>query len=382
MKQKKFIFFYIITLFLSFSIFSETVNLENESKEIELSSKTFEVSETNEKKSEEKTELPKIKSQTQEEYAIQTEESKKNKNFFVRAYKTLLSLPFYFDLGCEPQLNGNKTYLSLEYDWSKKYSSFLTVSYATKLDLDSTTDFDSSEAEQLTFEADLKPYIIAFKSKKNAQKFITFEPGFLFSFESDDLIAKDIREYSDESAKTNIFTEVEYKVESINLIPYIATKMKFPLGKYVSLNSDFLFSPLFYNDTENNTTVRYADVTQNPLPTSLSSVWQGSSEYSGISVPYITANVYVNLINRLALVSGVTYKRTNYRSKEPQTTDLGAINLIKWRSGISILNLGKTELRFKTGIYYEYTWNLYESTDQLSTKSGSWIIGVNTYISN
>lgn len=364
MKQKKFIFFYIITLFLSFSLFAEASS--------------------NSSNIEEKSELPKIKSQTQEEYAIQTEESKKKKNFLVRAYKKIISLPLYFDLGCEPQLNGNKTYLSLEYDWSKKYSSFLTVSYATKLDLDST-DFTNSETKQITSEADLKPYIITFRSKNNPKKFITFEPGLLFSFESDDLVEKEVSKSPDEidnSTKFNAFTEMEYKVESINFIPYVATKMKFPLGKYVSLNSDFLFSPIFYNNTENNTIKRYADVTQNPLPTSLTSYWKGSSEYSGVSVPYLTANVYVNLINRLALVSGVSYKRTNYRSKEPQTTDLGAINLIKWRSGISILNLGKTELRFKTGVYYEYTWNLYESTDQLSTKSGSWIIGVNTYISN
>lgn len=372
MKRKKLFFFCTIT-FCCFSVFSNPQKQELPDYEQKQAGQNKVLQ--SERTKTERPERPVIKSEPQNN---DSETSAQKENFFIRTYKTFSSLPLYFDLGCEPQLNGNKIYGSLEYDWSRKYISFLGTSYATKLD-SKTQDFGNTESKQTNLEINFKPYLIRFANRKNPQKQITFEPGFLMLYEIDDLITNTISDYIKENqSKSNGLLQTEYFVKSFNYIPYISTKMKFPLGKYISLNNDFLFSPIYYNVTKNTTNVKFTDVAQVPLakPT----VSESSVEYRGISTPYTTANVYVNFFNLFALVSGVTYKRTTYRSEE--TDYISTINLIKWRTGLSLLNLGKTELRFKTGIFYEYTWNIYEDTDELNTKAGSLIIGVNAYISN
>ena len=104
---------------------------------------------------------------------------------------------------------------------------------------------------------------------------------------------------------------------------------------------------------------------------------------------YLDATIMFGFFNMLATSLRFTYNRIHQndvtaKPLDPLATEYTDKDFIKEENlyeqmnlklGISIINIGKSDIRLKTGVFYEWSWKKNHNLDTIE-KDGRWLFGV------
>lgn len=308
--------------------------------------------------------------------STEKKEPSKAKEFFDK----VMNLPFTFDFGCEPAMHGSTTYLHFKYKWSDKRYSKLLFNYSRTLTSKEAYSGNYKtnilEYDETIFDLKLAPYCFKLMNKNDSEKYFAFEPGIGYLFESAtsnlDLWYTRDKNYYEARIDRN-----SYKANEIR--PYLEVLGRFPVANFMTLNFDVFVSPVyfvFYN-TKLDCFVSYPTLT--PGQYNLS----GSTNLLLVSAPSVETTFDITLFKLVAVSARFKFEHLN--AQIPQFVNLNSvvpvdqkIDTFVLRVGVSLVNVGKANVRFKTGIFYEWNWEK-NSIQNDFTKTGKWIFGVGTY---
>lgn len=292
------------------------------------------------------------------------------------AIEKIKSLPFSFDIGCEPELNGSKTFTTFRYSWSPKYYTILDLSFTSKMQEHDEISVDNknymtTKSNIKSFEIGIEPMSIKYFIKSNENMYISINPGFKYTWTK-----------TNTSTSRIIFPQAPLEAslglietDSImhNFMPYFAVNVKYPLHKYISLNGTFTVAPAFGSVTNYDITVS-TPLAATPQTSS------ASNTSTKFSTPYFDATIHLDFFNFIALVTSCNYMKTTYDAFEDSMShdNNRTYSTINWRIGGCFINLGHAGFRFKSGMYYEHTWEKTPTTNNSFIDYGKWIIGVST----
>ena len=332
----------------------------------------------------------------------QKDETEKRPNIFVRTANFFMNLPFGYDLGCEPTLHGSLTYFNLKYRWSdeKHIFSRLLFNYGTTLDInhDSFKDFPSKyvskyEVESKAIDFKLIPWgkQVYFNNDKPA--YFTIEPGVnvRMEYEKGDVsIRMEVPVQNNAGTLTNalLLYDISEKEDRYIIRPYYSASLFSPVGKPFSVTVDVLYAPLYFYWAKSYFNMKYnvyKDITDTASPPGegrYSSSMADTLHYRGMSENYIDTNVVFGLFNFVALSGRFIYERkhkdeydVNNNFQIEKKSEDNRYDLISLKIGGSLINIGKADLRIKTGVFYQWDWTYNHNHDKWD-QDGKWIFGV------
>lgn len=300
-----------------------------------------------------------------------------------RTLNYISSLPFGYDFGCEPTLNGSLTYLNIKYKWSEETNTFskFLFNYGSTLAVDPkeieskfTYSIKKYQVEDKAFDFRLIPWGKQFDSKKKEGRYFTVEPGLNFRMEpsSSELT------YSGLEEKVFFILDMSQQSKLFFLRPYYSTSLSTPIGKHFNITLDCLYAPVYFY-FGNNSVSYYLQTYDGvrpiacPLPTI-------SMNHNGIVENYVDVNLIFGVFNLFAISGRLIYERqhiTDYSLNQDFSTS-GRENKyenLHLKIGASLINIGKASLRIKTGVFYQWDWRYNHNADQWAS-SGKWIFGV------
>ncbi|EID85505.1 hypothetical protein MSI_9360 [Treponema sp. JC4] len=329
---------------------------------------------------------------------VQSEAVEKKPNIFVRTANIFMNLPFGYDLGCEPTLHGSLTYFNLKYRWSdeKQIFSRLLFNYGTTLDVNhsSVKDLPSKfvhkyEKEDKAVDFKLIPWGKSVFFQKEKTAFFTIEPGLNFRMEFETVQATIKAEGKMQAFENVIMLYDIYEKENRYIIrPYYSTSIFLPVAKPVSVTFDVLYSPVYFYWTKANVQFDinyYKDMydKHDPSPDYKYSFNTKDSLHSqGMAENYIDANLIFSLFNAFALSGRFMYER-KHTDEYNLSNDLTIVkessqnkyDIFSLKFGGSLINIGKADMRIKTGVFYQWDWKFDNNRDNWE-REGKWIFGV------
>ena len=320
------------------------------------------------------------------------EDDKKKENFFIRMISFIHNLPFGFDLGCEPTTNGSITYFNLRYNWTSDewLSSKLLFNYGTSLYTDKENDsivlngmtsFYNKKDTAVDFK--LVPLAYKFKSKKNLSQYFTLEPGLNYRFEKINLRYN----YNLESDSLISYFNCEQEKYTNIFRPYFSGTLYTPVGSLFSAHLEVLYAPIYFAWLNSDERFSYPYY-QNSLIKEIKNVKMSYNDFAFCD-NYLDATIMFGFFNMLATSLRFTYSRLHQNdvtakadnSQATEYTDKDFIkneNLyeqINLKLGFSLINIGKSDIRLKTGVFYEWSWKKNHNLNSMQ-KSGRWVFGV------
>ena len=326
-----------------------------------------------------------------------SDEAVKKQNIFVRVANVFMNLPFGYDLGCEPTLHGSLTYFNLKYKWSEEKHIFsrLLFNYGTTLDINhnSFKDLPSSyvqkyEKEDKAVDFKLIPWGKSVYFQKEKQSYFTIEPGLNFRMEFENVQATikaegAIPEYNIKRAL--MLFDIDEKENRYIIRPYYSTSLFMPVAKPISVTFDILYAPLYFYWSKANVGLDlnyYKNMhdTNNP-PEDFDKHIRDTVNSSGMAENYIDTNVIFSLFNAFAVSGRFMYERKhtdeyNLNSNlKIETDSKNKYDMLSLKFGGSLINIGKADMRIKTGVFYQWDWKYDHNRDKWE-KEGKWIFGV------
>lgn len=322
----------------------------------------------------------------------------KKPNIFVRTANFFMNLPFGYDLGCEPTLHGSLTYFNLKYRWSdeKQIFSRLLFNYGTTLDVNhsSVKDLPSKfvhkyEKEDKAVDFKLIPWGKSVFFQKEKPAFFTIEPGLNFRMEFEKMQATIKAEGTLQNmSKVIMLYDIDENENRYIIRPYYSTSIFLPVAKPLSVTLDILYSPLYFYWTKANVQFDinyYKDMydKHDPSPDYKYSFNVNDSLHSqGMAENYIDANLIFSLFNAFALSGRFMYER-KHTDEYNLTNDLTIVkessqnkyDIFSLKFGGSLINIGKADMRIKTGVFYQWDWKFDNNRDKWE-REGKWIFGV------
>lgn len=320
----------------------------------------------------------------------------KKPNIFVRTANFFMNLPFGYDLGCEPTLHGSLTYFNLKYRWSdeKQIFSRLLFNYGTTLDVShkSFKDVPSSyiskyEKEDKAVDFKLIPWGKRVNLGLKENSYFTVEPGlnFRMEFENGDVTLK--REgkaaaYPNEDIL--LLFDMSEKENRYIIRPYYSTSFHLPVSKLFSVTIDALYAPLYFYwfKTDVGMDINYykrLDSTTAIPPANVSI--RDTIHGNGFAENYFDANLVFSLFNAFAVSGRFMYERKHTDEYEMnnefkfQSVASNKYDKLSLKFGGSLINIGKADMRIKTGIFYQWDWS-YNHNSNSWEREGKWIFGV------
>lgn len=325
-----------------------------------------------------------------------SEEPQKKPNFFVRTANFFMHLPFGYDLGCEPTLHGSLTYFNLKYRWSdeKQIFSRLLFNYGTTLDIDhkSYKNIPSSyvskfEKEDKAIDFKLIPWGKQVNVGMEKKSYFTIEPGmnFRMEFENGDVTLKKEGRGSAYPDEDILFLfEMSESEKRYIIRPYYSTSFNVPVSKIFSVTVDALYAPLYFYwfNTDVSIDVNYYKRLESstvipPANVSIRDTVNGK----GFAENYFDTNLVFSLFNAFAVSGRFMYERKHIDEYELtnelkfQTATSNKYDKLSLKFGGSLINIGKADMRIKTGVFYQWDWSYNHNADSWE-KEGKWIFGV------
>lgn len=327
------------------------------------------------------------------EDSLNIEEDDRNKeNIFIRLISFIHNLPFGFDLGCEPTTNGSITYFNLRYNWTDDewLSSKLLFNYGTSLYTEREEDFPSSDnplfynKKDTAVDFKLVPLAYKFKSKKNNSQYFTLEPGLNYRYEKVDLRYSYLYQYENETFLR--YFNYEQNINTNIFRPYFSGTLYTPVGSLFSAHLEVLYSPIYFDWI--NTDFLFSNPTYNNSLVAGKNIKMSYNDFVFCD-NYLDATIMFGFFNMLATSLRFSYNRIHqkdvtaksYNSQVTEYTDSdfykseNLIEHINLKLGISLINIGKSDIRLKTGVFYEWTWKKNHNLNTMD-KDGRWIFGV------
>ena len=329
---------------------------------------------------------------------VEEETEPKKDNIFLRAITYVHSLPFGFDLGCEPTLNGSVVYFNLVYNLSKNgiFSSKFFFNYGTSLD-DSTDvewdldeDFSINDKEKIkrnikniAIDFSIVPVAMKFTSKKNKKDFFSIEPGITYRLENE--TENDAVYYQNSTGSLLIELESEQTKHIVR--PYFSGSLFSVVGSNLSASLDVIYAPVYFywlNSTGELKIHYFNEETKNELLQTDLPVYKNF----GLSENYVDATLMFGFFNMVAVSGRFIFERahdndiipTIYNSQSMERVssaeeENNVYNKLSFKIGGSFINMGKADIRIKTGLFYQWDWQYNQNLDEW-TKSGKWVFGV------
>jgi hypothetical protein len=325
-----------------------------------------------------------------------SEAPQKKPNFFVRTANFFMHLPFGYDLGCEPTLHGSLTYFNLKYRWSdeKQIFSRLLFNYGTTLDIshNSFTGVPSSyiskfEKEDKAVDFKLIPWGKQINVGLEKKSYFTIEPGlnFRMEFENVDVTLKKegrVAAYPNEDIL--LIYDISERGKRYIIRPYYSTSFYLPVSKIFSVTVDALYAPLYFYrfNIDVNIDVNYYKRLESStvIPSANVSI-RDTVKGKGFAENYFDTNLVFSLFNAFAVSGRFMYERKHTDEYELnnelkfQTATSNKYDKLSLKFGGSLINIGKADMRIKTGVFYQWDWSYNHNADSWE-KEGKWIFGV------
>ncbi len=306
-----------------------------------------------------------------------TEDDKKKENLFIRLISFIHNLPFGFDLGCEPTTNGSITYFNLRYNWTADewLSSKILFNYGTSLYTDRESDITLAEKPSVYNKKDtaidfrLVPFAYKFKSKKNNSKYFTLEPGLNYRFEKSDTRLYNIYQVTSENFIR--FDNWEQERNTHIFRPYFSGSLYTPVGSLFSAHLEVLYAPIYYTWQSTGDKFTYSSYKNS----SLDEIKTDEASYNDFAFcdNYLDTTIMFGFFNMLATSLRFTYNRIHQNNDYIKKDNL--YEQMNLKLGLSLINIGKSDIRLKTGVFYEWTWKKNHNLDKIE-KEGRWVFGV------
>lgn len=319
------------------------------------------------------------------------EEIEKKDNILLKTVNFIRNLPFGFDLGCEPTLNGSLTYFNLKYNWTRDgwLSSKFFFNYGTRLDVatdgpsaisvqsaSSSLETIKREKKDMALDFKLIPAAFTYYSHNTPEKYFTIEPGFNYRFEkeNEELIV---------FGNGKKVSYLKYNLEDTKHVvrPYFSGTLFTPVGKLFSASLDLLYAPVYLYWAKGDSSIYISYTENNSFSESFYPI---NYTTFGYAVNYSDTTLRFNMFNFLAVSGRLIYERDHKEDVYADSNDPGTAGgkkmealyeKISFKFGLSLINIGKADIRIKTGVFYQWDWKYSKNADSW-TKEGKWIFGV------
>ncbi len=280
-----------------------------------------------------------------------------------------------FDLGTEPEENGNVSYGMIQYGWTDDIASRVDVRYSTT---NETSDDIAGYANVVqtektnTFEADLLPLVKYF----GAENQFSLSAGASYQFSHEKTFAGmfDVNGYMlDEGDEGKYFT-MESNRNTHIFAPRVGFTAKIPLGKYFLFNFESFLHPLYAIKMKQDMAYHSDQAVFD---------YSGENDYFKISSPYIDVKATLDVFEYVRLMSRFSFQRLEFQQMD-WADDWNSLEgkddtqtITTFRAGLELLSKKGNKARVKGGIYRQMEWN--KSTYRDNTESESkWVISFGT----
>ena len=166
--------------------------------------------------------------------------------------------------------------------------------------------------------------------------------------------------------------------------PYYSTSFHLPVSKLFSVTIDALYAPLYFYwfKTDIGMDINYykrLDSTTAIPPANVSI--RDTIHGNGFAENYFDANLVFSLFNAFAVSGRFMYERKHTDEYELnnefkfQSVTSNKYDKLSLKFGGSLINIGKADMRIKTGIFYQWDWS-YNHNSNSWEREGKWIFGV------
>ena len=281
-----------------------------------------------------------------------------------------------FDLGTEPEENGNASYGMLQWGWTDNIASRMDIRYSTK---NETSDDIAGYAnvvqttKENTFEVDLLPFVKYLGNEKNFS--VSLGASYQFSREKVFAGMFDVNGYMlDEGDEGKYFTMENARTTHI-IAPRVGFTAKIPFAKYFKFGFESFVHPIYCLSMKQDMSY-HSDQTETAFD------YSGNNSYFKVSSPYIDAKATLDMFDYVRLMSRVSFQRLDFQQMDWNDNFDGlegkddTQTITTFRAGVELLSKG-TKARVRGGLYREMGWNKSTYRDDTETSS-RWIISFGT----
>ena len=295
-------------------------------------------------------------------------------NLFVKAVDWLESLPFSFDLGCEPTDDyGATIFGSVEYRWKPDVSTQLFYEFSKEQKIDKTTRELTKEIEDST---QSRVFLKFFPYKKTIR--VETLPRHHFSFglgvryESSYTETNSSLNYQNsEIAGSSLFMNrtVATTQRLYDVGPCVEFDYSFPIFNWLVVNSENSFS-FCYLHTKSNISTEYTNVQVMP---------DESTSQDKFESIFIDVKVHLDFFKFFGIVAQYNLEKIPmnylfYDNSENFKTEEYDYVMQKFRFGLALIAVRKNYVRIQTGFYRQLEWVTNHSRDTEHTEK--WVFSV------
>ena len=296
--------------------------------------------------------------------------------FSVSVYAQKAGRGLQFDLGTEPEENGNVSYGMLQWGWTDNIASRMDIRYSTKNetsdDIEGYANVVQTTKEN-TFEADLLPIVKYLGNEKNFS--VSLGASYQFSREKAFAGMFDVNGYMlDEVDEGKYFTMENARTTHI-IAPRVGFTAKIPFAKYFKFGFESFVHPIYCLSMKQ-------DMAYHSDQTATAFDYSGDNSYFKVSSPYIDAKATLDMFDYVRLMSRVSFQRLDFQQMDWNDNFYGlegkddTQTITTFRAGVELLSKG-TKARVRGGLYREMGWNKSTYRDDTETSS-RWVISFGT----
>ena len=280
-----------------------------------------------------------------------------------------------FDLGTEPEENGNTSYGMVQWGWTDNIASRIDLKYTNSHKTEdevagygNATDVSKSN----TFELSLLPVVKYFGSTNN----FSLSAGFSYQFSKEKEKAGmfDVNGIMlDEGDEGKYFTYSHNKRAHF-IAPRLGFTADLPFYEHFKFAFSSFVHPIYFVKL-NQDICYHSDQTQFD--------YSGNDSLFKLSYPYIFTKASFDAFDYARLLAQFSYQRLDFRQMD-WTEDYNSLegkddvqNITTFRIGLELLSGKNKKARVRGGIYRQYEWNKSSYRDN-TEKESKWIISFGT----
>lgn len=300
-------------------------------------------------------------------------------SFFAKSVKLIQKIPFAIDVGLEGASNGTVTYLSAVYSWTDWFHTRFNFEYEHSLGYEKgTTARDEVQLYPLnmfTFQFFPIEHHIFFNKSQQSQ--FSYGIGMQYIYRAENTSITGWFSGSDllgaESNSSDIFF-YKYENETENNIfgPIARCYFRIPLTSFIVFNSETLMNPIngYFSESDAHYSMREK-----------AGVILNDNSYNNFYWTYsdIKETVHFDFFNLFAAVFCFNFQHIDYDYYSLYNNLLPvnstSVNQYVFKVGLSLINVGKTNVRLKSGVYYEHKWTKNNITN-IQLYEGKWTVSL------
>lgn len=299
-------------------------------------------------------------------------------SFFAKTVKFFNNIPFAIDVGLEGAANGTVTYTSAVYSWSPYLHTRLNFEYEQSLGYEQGNNVNDeiqlSPLNNFTLQFYPLEQHVFFNKTRESQFSYGVGIQYLQLNEKGKITGWTNGDRFGVGSGTEEFFAYKYENETKSHLigPLARCYFRVPLTSFIVFNSETIINPInaFYSSSD-------ADLFLTGSGTS----YTKSNSYNDFFWTYtdIKETVHLDFFNLFALVMNYSFRRADYDYYNLYNKFLPientSVNQNVFKVGVSLVAVGKTYVRLKSGIYYEHKWSKNNITN-IQLYEGKWTVSL------